>query len=172
MRCNPLAAHRTSKGPAAYVNSRDGGLGIHITTSQAEAEFSNSAQATAPLKELILEQRLSIDDERAGRFISDSKEAKSDVVKKKRKIQSTEKESACGNIPENERRLFDEISSGGASSWLTALPLKEHGFVLNKQQFHDALLDSSTLHIHYRNENTVRRRTVSITRGCKAHFFS
>ena len=120
--------------------SRDGGLGIHITPSQAEAEFSNSTQATAPLKELILEQRLSIDDERAGRFISDSKEAKSDVVKKKRKIQSTEKECARSIIPENERRLFDEISSRGASSWLTALPLKEHGFVLNKQQFHDALL--------------------------------
>ena len=28
------------------------------------------------------------------------------------------------------------------------------------------------LHIYYRNENTVRRRTVSVTRGCKAHFFS
>ena len=120
--------------------ARDGGLGIHITPSQAEAEFCNSVQATAPLKELILEQRLSIDDERAGRFLSDSKKAKSEVVKRKRKIQSAEKESTRGTIPENERRLFDEISSRGASSWLTSLPLKEHGFVLNKQQFHDALL--------------------------------
>ena len=37
------------------------------------------------------------------------------------------------------RRLVDLASQKGASSWLTALPLQEHGFALSKGTFRDAL---------------------------------
>ena len=36
-------------------------------------------------------------------------------------------------------RRMDELSRKGPSSWLTALPLKEHGFHLSKQEFRDGL---------------------------------
>ena len=36
-------------------------------------------------------------------------------------------------------RQLQLLSEKGASCWLTSLPLKEYGFLLNKQEFHDAL---------------------------------
>ena len=36
-------------------------------------------------------------------------------------------------------RQLELISEKGAYCWLTSLPLKEYGFLLNKQEFHDAL---------------------------------
>ena len=38
-----------------------------------------------------------------------------------------------------DNRLLELLSAKGASSWLTALPLKEHGFSLSRRDFHDAL---------------------------------
>ena len=40
----------------------------------------------------------------------------------------------------HEQRIIDLASEKGASSWLTSLPLADFGFVLNKQEFHDAIL--------------------------------
>ena len=37
------------------------------------------------------------------------------------------------------QRQLELISEKGASCWLTSLPLKEYGFLLNKQEFQDAL---------------------------------
>eukprot|EP00116_Pleurobrachia_bachei_P008201 sb/3468463/ len=107
---------------------------------QASAEFANSTQATEPLKQLILEQSLLISEKRAEQCLWEAKGAKGNVLKLKRTIQNAEKQQACSFLSGTDRRLFDEISSRGASRWLTALPLKEHGFVLNKQQYRDAIL--------------------------------
>ena len=61
------------------------------------------------------------------------------VTKLKRAVQFTERKLVSKRLPKKDQRLFEEISTRGASGWLTALPLKEHGLVLNKQQFRDAL---------------------------------
>ena len=37
------------------------------------------------------------------------------------------------------KRCLEETQEKGASSWLTALPLKQLGFILNKQEFRDAI---------------------------------
>eukprot|EP00116_Pleurobrachia_bachei_P011818 sb/3472080/ len=39
----------------------------------------------------------------------------------------------------NQLRLHEEHCKRGASTWLTSLPLSEHGFTLNKQEFRDSL---------------------------------
>ena len=41
----------------------------------------------------------------------------------------------------NERlsRAFESAQEKGASAWLSALPLKKLGYVLNKQEFRDAI---------------------------------
>ena len=120
--------------------ARDGGMGILIPTEQASIEFVNSSQATLPLKNLILEQTLLVSEKRSELLLWEAKGAKAAVLKLKRSAQYAEKQQAVSLLPSCEQRLFEEISSRGASSWLTALPLSEHGFVLNKQQFRDALL--------------------------------
>ena len=115
-------------------------MGILIPTEQASIEFVNSSQATLPLKNLILEQTLLVSEKRSELLLWEAKGAKAAVLKLKRSAQYAEKQQAVSLLPSCEQRLFEEISSRGASSWLTALPLSEHGFVLNKQQFRDALL--------------------------------
>jgi len=42
-------------------------------------------------------------------------------------------------LGEYDKRVLSEICEPGASSWLSVLPLREHGFVLNKGEFRDAL---------------------------------
>ena len=42
-------------------------------------------------------------------------------------------------LPDTLQRAMDLASEKGASSWLTALPLSEHGFTLHKGAFQDAL---------------------------------
>ena len=37
------------------------------------------------------------------------------------------------------KRQLELLSEKGASSWLTSLPLKDYGFLLNKQEFHDSI---------------------------------
>ena len=36
-------------------------------------------------------------------------------------------------------RILEAITEKGASSWLTAMSMKEHGFYLNKQEFWDSI---------------------------------
>ena len=43
------------------------------------------------------------------------------------------------DLTEMERKKIEICQESGASSWLTALPLREAGFSLSKQEFRDAL---------------------------------
>jgi len=45
----------------------------------------------------------------------------------------------CDWLSPHLRRAFDATSEQGASCWLVPLPTVEHGFVLSKGEFHDAL---------------------------------
>ena len=42
-------------------------------------------------------------------------------------------------LPDSLRRSVKLASEKGSSTWLTVLPLSEHGFALHKEAFHDAL---------------------------------
>ena len=52
----------------------------------------------------------------------------------KKKIQDIDK-----NLPPKTKSMVEQARDKGASSWLIALPLQEMDFVLNKQEFRDAL---------------------------------
>ena len=47
--------------------------------------------------------------------------------------------SVRNQLPADQLRLFEVANERGASTWLTALPLKEYGFDLHKEEFRDAL---------------------------------
>ena len=52
---------------------------------------------------------------------------------------STEAEELHDLLPDALKRAVDLAKEKGSSTWLTALPLVEHGFALHKRAFHDAL---------------------------------
>ena len=115
--------------------TRYGGLGLVNPCWFAKCQRSSSIAITQPLVELLLG-----DDD--GSVIDI--EVEMDKAKKKCKLEKEEVYRSTmttlrSNLPADRLRLFDVSSEKGASSWLTALPLKEYGFDLSKGEFRDAL---------------------------------
>ena len=52
---------------------------------------------------------------------------------------SSEFNDVYENLPVSLQRSVDLATEKGSSTWLTALPLAEHGFALHKGSFHDAI---------------------------------
>ena len=47
--------------------------------------------------------------------------------------------SVCDSLPSDLKHMISLLSEKGASSWLSSLPVEEHGFALHKGAFRDAL---------------------------------
>ena len=103
-------------------------------TGTAESEFDVSKEVTAPFIELITNQSMSFEnDPNHANFI--------DSAVKKRKVeqQKCDADRIRKELEPSSQRLIDCASEPGASVWLTALPIEEHGFCLSKGSFRDAL---------------------------------
>ena len=115
---------------------RYGGLGIANPVNTCEREYSASKLITEDLADLIYqqEQDLSLfDKEKQEHTI---KELKSN----KEKFNSDYHKEISNQIADAHiKRNMELNKEKGAGSWLTALPLQEHGFSLNKQEFRDAI---------------------------------
>ena len=60
--------------------------------------------------------------------------------RKEKNDQFTVKSAAVKNyLPESTKRAVDLAREEGASSWLTAIPINDLGYDLNKAQFWDAI---------------------------------
>ena len=59
--------------------------------------------------------------------------------KEKRKNQAAKAESIYSQLSPSQQRLMECNREKGAFSWVTVLPIDEHGFVLHKGAFRDAL---------------------------------
>ena len=114
---------------------RLGGLGIVDPQSVSGSEFAASEKITSPLVAQILLHELSFD---AG-VLDAQCLAKSDVVASKRQAQEGKAVSVCDALPANLKRIVSLSGDKGASSWLSALPVEEHGFALHKGAFRDAI---------------------------------
>ena len=115
--------------------TRLGGLGITNPSKHTTIWNETSEKITAPLVALILQQ-------------SDSypPEAKEEQVKEKNNARCLQRQQDSekaielkGRLPNTLQRAMDVSSEKGASSWLTTLPIAEHGFALHKGAFRDAL---------------------------------
>ena len=102
--------------------------------SMSDIEYECSLAATTQLTNAIFTQQRTLDIDR----VALSETLKSVTDKKnslhKQSLKQLKEESSEATI-----RILDLASEKGASSWLTALPLKRFGFLLNKQEFHDAI---------------------------------
>ena len=65
--------------------------------------------------------------------------SKTNVSKDNKKRNQEEADETYRQLPDRLKKAVDLAKVKGASTWLTVLPLTEHGFTLHKSAFHDAL---------------------------------
>ena len=109
-----------------------GGLGILDCTKTANLEYQNSIDATEQLTEAIYNQNLLFDQD-----VEKQHTTIKAVKKRKEEYFKDLKSNIIGKHSPSLKlqRQLDLLSEKGASSWLTSLPLKECGYLLNKQEF-------------------------------------
>ena len=114
---------------------RLGGLGIVAPDSLSSNEFSASLYVTTPLRALILSNNFNYG---------------ADIICSQYSREMEIKQSKMSNLSIISKELLSKLTTRlpmavnlaqekGASCWLTALPIQEHGFSLHKTAFRDAL---------------------------------
>ena len=110
---------------------RYGGLGIPILKEVAPVEFENSIQMTKVLTNQILGKELVDGD-------SQSK-IKTKIQKAREESHKIKLEQLRTKMTPEQQKTNELNQKPGSYNWLISLPLKEHNYNLNKQQFWDAL---------------------------------
>ena len=112
-----------------------GGLGLCDPSSIADFEFEASVSITSPLIQEIIQQHTKF----SAAVLGDQHQAKVDVVSSRHQWQASCLSELMSLLPDDLRRIVQLSSDKGASSWLSVLPIEEHGFALHKGAFRDAL---------------------------------
>ena len=115
--------------------ARLGGLGIPNPVLQASSAYHNSKTVSDPLTSLIVEQTPELSEQ----TVKAQSSSKSELRKKRLDGEKRKHQELMETMPAKFKQAVEVASEKGASTWLTALPLEEHGFLLNKGEFHDAL---------------------------------
>ena len=114
--------------------AREGGLGIYNISETSELEYKFSLQVTEKLSEAICNQNYEyFEDPNA---LHDIKTA---ISRERRNYYQNKRKEIYTELNESEKLQLDLASEKGASAWLTSLPLKSFGYLLNKQEFNDAV---------------------------------
>ncbi len=114
---------------------RYGGLGIINPVRVAQREYLCSRKMTQPLVNLICQQNCSLDDldrEEIMKVKSVIEKEKANLLNQRR----LELHEQAGHRLQNN---LDQAMEKGASSWLTALPLRCLNYTLNKREFQDSI---------------------------------
>ena len=114
---------------------RYGGLGIQNPVETADREYHTSVKITEELTKLIIDQNMDISQYNENA----TKETKNKLKAEKEAILKNKAEELKLMMIESEIRYFEAAQEKGASSWLSALPLRKLGYTLNKQEFRDAI---------------------------------
>ena len=110
------------------------GLGIPVLSEISEIHYEHSKSISAPLPSVIIMQGCQIPDSKIINEIKYSKKKESDVLLKE-KIHTVNQK-----IDAQTKNAIDDANQPGASSWLSATPLEQYGFSLNKAEFRDAIM--------------------------------
>ena len=114
---------------------RLGGLGIPDPCQQSKTNNSTSEKITAPLVALILQQSHAYTPEAKAKQLRTRRISRTER-KQRESLAATELKD---RLPGDLQRALTVSSEKGASSWLSTLPIEEHGFALHKGAFRDAL---------------------------------
>ena len=119
------------------LKQSDGGLGINILAEEAEEQHNSSKKITLLHVESIINQehviRKQSTDEKT---VEDLKHENSLQKLETRKLKMARIDA---NLTDNIGTFVKRARDKGASSWLNALPIEDQDFVLNKEEFRDAL---------------------------------
>jgi len=128
----------TSQRDVLRLPTRLGGLAVPDVLAEAEKQRTASKSVVAPLVTKILAQAAPtdtcIDDIKA-----EVRDTKAQQKREKVDSQKNARSAVEASLPQEATRRLHELSHPGVSSWLTSLPLVEHGFHLGKGDFRDAL---------------------------------
>eukprot|EP00731_Ephydatia_muelleri_P019440 Em0012g265a len=114
---------------------RLGELGIANPTETSAPAFLASVKLTAPLTSMIVSTgttEIQLD-------YNLLQSLKRDICSENHKSLQQKAEGIYKLLPPSLQRCFDQVCEKGSSSWLSALPIADHGFHLNKGEFRDAL---------------------------------
>ena len=113
---------------------RLGGLGLRNPTNMAKEQHTASQQISAPLVDRIVNQ-----EHHLGECHAVQKQTKVRIRHHKRMQQNVEAKNLQTQLPSTLQRSMELSQEKGASSWLSSLPIDDHGFALHKSAFRDAL---------------------------------
>ena len=111
-----------------------GGMGLANPTSNSSHAFQASLRITAPLVALIASQDLHQTVEKA-----DQLNIKKQVKNTNRELQQKRARDTTAQLTPQLQRSVELAQEKGSSAWLTILPMAEHGFLLHKGEFRDAV---------------------------------
>ena len=114
--------------------ARLGGIGI-VNPSKCNHNFHASIKITEPLQKAILSSSQAYSTE----TISQQHQNKQDVRRQIQDGQRLLQEEIKMSSSATSLRAIELAEEKGASSWLTAIPLREYGFNLHKSAFRDAI---------------------------------
>ena len=115
--------------------ARLGGLSIITLVNQSQLIFDNSTRLTRPLVDLILQKSTSLPFE----VIEAQSTARREIRHKVKQSQSALCNKLFTKLPASLQRSMEVASETGAYTWLSMLPIQEHGFALHKGAFRGAL---------------------------------
>ena len=95
-------------------------------------EYEYSVKATSDLTEAIFKQ--------APDFLEDQEKlvkVKAEITTSRTEFFKEKRAEVVQELNESQKLQLDLAAEKGASSWLSSLPLKSYGFVLNKQELMD-----------------------------------
>ena len=114
--------------------TRLGGMGLVNPTNESTHAFEASKRITAPLVALIVTQ----DPDKVVQRASHQK-IKNHVKKMRRVLQEQQAQNILEHLNPQLQRSVELAQEKGSSAWLTVLPVAEHGFLLHKGEFRDAI---------------------------------
>ena len=117
------------------LSARLGGLGISDPSQLTAFHHTTSKEVSAPLVSLIIQQSTTYPAD----CRESQKRAKSIARSAKRQHETARANDAFNKLPGSQQRALLASKEKGASSWLSTLPMVEHGFALHKGAFKDAL---------------------------------
>ena len=116
-----------------YLSPAQGGIGIPDLKRESSERFNASLDITAPHVNSIVTQ-------------CSTNPARELMEERKREINAQRRAAAKSRIDRNDESLSPDLLQAvqktrdkGASSWLNAIAIEEHGLPLNKQEFRDSL---------------------------------
>ena len=115
--------------------ARKGGLGIIVPSEVSDFYYQNSKGVTAQLVHKIVHQKQPNVD-----FVENNqRHTKALIYQMKQQREDDKLTYVKSTLNPQRTKILEAITEKGASSWLTAMPVQDHGFHLSKQEFWDSI---------------------------------